>query len=42
MNEDGSINDPHSEWIDKVKADDPEAYANMEKVYHECRNSKSF
>lgn len=40
MSEDGSINDPHTEWIDKVKADDPDTYEKMEKVYHSCRDSK--
>lgn len=40
MSEDGSIKDPHTEWNDKVKADDPDTFAKMEKVYHQCRNSK--
>lgn len=40
MSEDGSIKEPHTEWNDKVKADDPDTYAKMEKVYHQCRNSK--
>ncbi|KAL1509203.1 hypothetical protein ABEB36_003976 [Hypothenemus hampei] len=36
MNEDGSINVPHTTWLDKVKADDSELFEKLSKVYHSC------
>ncbi|XP_066252549.1 general odorant-binding protein 19d-like [Euwallacea similis] len=38
MNDDGTISQtpPKTEWLDKVKANDPEVYGNMEKVHQAC------
>nr|UWL63299.1 odorant binding protein 9 [Pagiophloeus tsushimanus] len=37
MNEDGTVAVPKSEWLDKVKADDPEAYEKMQNLYTICK-----
>nr|AMP19493.1 odorant binding protein 11 [Tomicus yunnanensis] len=40
MNEDGTLNTtPHSDWIQKVKENDVEAYEKMRNVYHTCADT---
>lgn len=37
MNDAGEVTIPTGEWIDKVKANDPDEFKKMEDVYNLCK-----